>query len=139
MSKIAGGCLCGNVRYTSEAEPNFIAVCHCKDCPRATGAASAIVVSVPKESLEIEAKNLGQFTVTGYSGKPVTRHFCRDCGSSICGEPAIVPDVLMINAGTLDDTSWVKPEVNIWCDSAQPWVEMGENLPRFEKNPPLEA
>ena len=29
----------------------------------------------------------------------------------------------MIPAGTLDDTSWVKPTMQIYCDSAQPWVE----------------
>jgi hypothetical protein len=32
MSKITGGCLCGSVRYTSEAEPALVAVCHCATC-----------------------------------------------------------------------------------------------------------
>jgi hypothetical protein len=29
---ITGGCLCGAVRYTIEAEPLFIRHCWCRDC-----------------------------------------------------------------------------------------------------------
>ena len=29
---ITGGCLCGAVRYTIEAEPKFIRHCWCRDC-----------------------------------------------------------------------------------------------------------
>ncbi len=34
MSKIRGGCLCGAVRYSTDAEPLLTAVCHCKNCQR---------------------------------------------------------------------------------------------------------
>ena len=30
--KIEGGCLCGKVRYSTEAEPAFVGVCHCQNC-----------------------------------------------------------------------------------------------------------
>ena len=36
MPKLEGGCLCGAVRYTSEAEPALTAVCHCPDCQKQT-------------------------------------------------------------------------------------------------------
>jgi hypothetical protein len=32
MPKMSGGCLCGQVRYTADAEPMFAGICHCKDC-----------------------------------------------------------------------------------------------------------
>ena len=41
--KIEGGCLCGKVRYSADAEPAFVGVCHCKNCQRGTGTAFAIV------------------------------------------------------------------------------------------------
>mgnify|MGYP002397622940 CR=1 FL=1 len=29
MPKITGGCLCGSIRYESDAEPKMIVACHC--------------------------------------------------------------------------------------------------------------
>ena len=37
MAKITGGCLCGAVRYTAEAEAASATVCHCRDCQKFTG------------------------------------------------------------------------------------------------------
>ena len=33
--KLEGGCLCGKVRYSGEAEPIFVGVCHCSTCQKA--------------------------------------------------------------------------------------------------------
>jgi hypothetical protein len=41
----------------------------------------------------------------------------------------------MVNAGSLDDRSWVAPKSEIYCDSAQPWVRLGGELMRFAKTP----
>ena len=48
MREIAGGCLCGKVRYSATADPAVIAVCHCKNCQRQSGTAFGTVVGVPK-------------------------------------------------------------------------------------------
>ena len=37
MPELNGGCLCGAVRYTSNSAPEFIGVCHCRDCQKYTG------------------------------------------------------------------------------------------------------
>ena len=34
---IKGGCLCGQVRYSIDAEPLYAGFCHCRDCMKATG------------------------------------------------------------------------------------------------------
>jgi hypothetical protein len=39
--EIKGGCLCGAVRYTAEADPTSATVCHCRDCQKFTGSAFA--------------------------------------------------------------------------------------------------
>ena len=54
MPQIAGGCLCGKVRYSASGDPAFVGVCHCTDCQKFTGSAFAIVVGVPKPALTVE-------------------------------------------------------------------------------------
>ena len=60
---------------------------------------------------------------------------CPECGSTLIDEAEVMPNVTMIMAGTLDDASWVKPGMEIFCDSAQQWVELGGDRQRFPKMP----
>ena len=85
MSELKGGCLCGAVRYTTTAEPVISTVCHCRDCQKFTGSAFGAMVGVPKEGLTIDG-TMKTFTSLGGSGKPILRHFCPECGSSIAEE-----------------------------------------------------
>jgi len=52
MTNIVGGCLCGAVRYESEAEPVLTAVCHCRDCQKQTSSAFSVLVALPKAACE---------------------------------------------------------------------------------------
>jgi hypothetical protein len=115
------------------------AVCHCKHCQRQSGSAFSIIVAVPKGSLKFTGRSLSQFNDIGASGQPVIRRFCPDCGSPIVSEVATTPMLDWVKAGTLDDTAWLKPAVNIWCDHAQPWVTLSDALPRVPRNPPPRA
>jgi hypothetical protein len=132
--KIEGGCLCGKVRYSADAEPVFVGVCHCKNCQRQAGTAFSIVAAVPKASLSIQGA-MKTFNDRGDSGKAVYRRFCPDCGSPILSDVEVMPDISILKAGTLDDTSWLKPTMEIFCDSAQPWVSLGGGQQRFPKMP----
>src|ERR1043166_4138790 len=87
MAKITGGCLCGAVRYTAEADPTSVTVCHCLDCQKFTGSAFAALVPVSKDALTIDGA-LKTFSSPGDSGNPLLRHFCPECGSSIAEETA---------------------------------------------------
>ena len=134
MAKIAGGCLCGKVRYSAEGEPAFVAVCHCTDCQNFTGSAFGVVVGVPKPALSIQGK-VTTYSKNGDTGRSISRQFCPECGSSIAEEVEAVPGVVMIASGTLDDTSWLKPGMQIYCDSAQSWVKLGGEMQSFAKMP----
>ena len=132
--KIEGGCLCGKVRYSADAEPAFVGVCHCKNCQKVTGTAFAAVVALPKPALNVQGA-LKTFNDRGDSGKTLFRRFCPECGSSVMDEAEAMPNVVMILTGTLDDPSWVKPQMQIYCDSAQPWVKLEGEMQRFPKMP----
>jgi hypothetical protein len=136
MTQIAGGCLCGAVKYESAAAPVVVALCHCTHCQKQSGAAFSVNIGVPKGSLQFTAGKTAVFHDTGGSGQPVYRHFCGACGSPIFSDVVASPQLDWLKAGTLDDPSWVQPAVSIWCESAQPWVAYPEGMPRFAQNPP---
>jgi hypothetical protein len=134
MRKMTGGCLCGQVRYSAEAEPILTAVCHCRNCQKQAGTAFTVVVAVPKSALMVTG-TIKTFHDTGDSGKPVERRFCPECGSPIISEVAVMPDIAFIKAGTLDDTRWLSPTMELFCASAQPWVGLAGEMQRFPGMP----
>ena len=134
MPTISGSCLCGQVRYSAHAEAAFVGVCHCHDCQKFTGSAFATVIGLPKSSVTVTGTLKG-FTKPGDSGMPIERRFCPECGASVLDEAAALPGIVMIAAGTLDDSSWLKPASEIYCASAQSWVELGGGMKRFDRMP----
>lgn len=136
MPRISGSCLCGAVKYTSAAEPVMVALCNCHHCQKQSGSAFSVNVAIPKGSLQFTDEKPAVYQDTGSSGMPVYRHFCAHCGSPIFSDVVATPALDWLKAGTLDDTSWVKPSVGIWCESAQAWVTQPQGLPGFARNPP---
>ena len=136
MSKSTGGCLCGAIRYSINADPHIVAACHCKDCQKQTGTAYSIVMGVPTDSVSMESGTPKSFETTGTSGLPVLRKFCGDCGSPILTDVKAIEGLLFIKGGTLDDTSTVEVGAEIWCDSKAGWAILPEALPKIPGNPP---
>jgi hypothetical protein len=134
MREMNGGCLCGQVRYSANADPAMVAVCHCKNCQKQAGTAFAVVIGIPKSAISIQGQ-LKTFHDTGDSGQPVERNFCPECGSPITSDVAVMPELTFIKAGTLDDTGWLDPKLHVYCDSAQHWVAMPEASQKFAKMP----
>ena len=135
--KYEGGCHCGNVRYSCTAQPEFTFFCHCNDCQRTAGSPFSVELMITSDSFVVRG-DLDTYTVMGDSGKDVHRRFCANCGSGIYLEGDADPGYVFLKVGTLDDASWVKPDMHIYTSAQQPWVEMGDTLPRFEKAPPEE-
>lgn len=135
MATIGGGCLCGAVRYTADpGDAPSATVCHCKDCQKFTGSVFAALVMVPKESFTVSGA-MQTFSSLGGSGKPILRHFCPACGSSIAEEPGTRPGVVILNVGTFDDPAAVNPGREIFRDDGVSWVHIDGDIPRFAKRP----
>ena len=135
MPKIQGGCLCGAVRYSSDADPIVTAVCHCADCQRQTGTAFSIVIGVPADGFRVEGSPAGYTTTGEDTQQPTERSFCSTCGSPLWSESGASPGVLYVKAGTLDDKSWVAPQAHVWTSRAQPWVDLPEGPATFARSP----
>lgn len=134
MAHIEGGCLCGQVRFSGEAEPAFQAICHCKNCQRQAGSAFSVIVGVPRGALTVTG-TLKTYRDTGDSGGTVDRLFCPECGSPVLSDAPASPALVFIKAGTLDDASWVTPRIHIWTESAMACTAIPEGVPAFPKNP----
>jgi hypothetical protein len=46
-----------------------------------------------------------------------------------------MPDLAFVKAGTLDDASWLAPDVEVWTRSAQPWAPHIEGAAQIERVP----
>lgn len=137
MSKLSGSCLCGCINYESAAEPSLTAVCHCKNCQKQTGTAFSIIVAVPEDSITFKGgEHLAEFLDKGETGGRVWRRFCRNCGSPLLSIVESVPGLVFIKAGTLEDRSGLEPTMHIWCDTAQPWVNIPDEMVKTPRNPP---
>jgi len=134
MTEMTGGCLCGAVRYTLSEDPVRTMVCHCRNCQKTSGSALSTIALVRREALEIQG-DLKGYEYAGDSGNRLEINFCPTCGSPVILNIRNMPDLVSIKVGTLDDPSGFKPQMQIWTDSAQPWLPLAEDCVQFSRNP----
>lgn len=133
-TSLSGACLCGHVRYTTSATPVFSGNCHCRDCQRASGAAYAPTWLVPEQAVTVSGA-VKYHESRADSGNKVYRGFCPNCGSQLFGRLELMPGMLGIRAGSLDDPSAFAPALDFYTASAAPWDHMNPALPKFAHAP----
>ena len=129
-----GCCQCGAIKYQLESEPLMTYACHCKDCQKRTGSAFSMGVIFPTESLDLSGE-LTAWDRISDDGNANTRYSCSQCGNVIYGASTASPQAIKLQAGTLDDTQNVKPDVHIWAESAQAWVNIPSEDLRYDTQP----
>ena len=70
------------------------------------------------------------------SGNKMHRRFCPNCGVHMFSEAEERPSIIVIRAGTFDDTEQIKTEGIIWTSEAPSWAYLNPNVPHFENQPP---
>ena len=133
MDPMAGGCSCGAVRYQVRGVPVRMLNCHCRDCQRASGSAFAAIFVVAKSEFELQGK-LRYYATIGGSGKRVERGFCPVCGSQVAIRLERAPDVVALQAASLDDPSVHRPTFDIYTASAQLWDVMDSQTEKFARD-----
>ncbi|MFT4026553.1 MAG: GFA family protein [Novosphingobium sp.] len=130
-----GHCLCGQVRFTAQAEPLGARMCWCRDCQYIASGSATVNVLFPAEAVHYEGE-LGTFQMIADSGNTVERGFCTKCGAQMYSrplQPAGAP--IRIRSGTLDDPDLMAPTAIIWAASAPDWVELDPKLPQHAQGP----
>lgn len=124
---INGGCLCGNVRYETTAEPAIQLLCYCTDCQTVSGALGYAAYVVPIESLVIKQGNPAAFDVRAESGRINSRRFCPECGTRIYAQLDEL-GLASVNGLTLDDRDHFHPNTNHCPESAPHWCQIDKTL-----------
>ena len=130
-----GGCFCGAVRYRLTDDPLWLHACHCTDCQRFTGSSFALSMVVSGHAFERLRGDPRRYVLTLPDGREKSGRFCETCGSRLWGEPTKFPQLVVVRAGTLDDTTYLDPVGHIWTRSAQPWVRIPEGVLVFAGEP----
>jgi len=136
---ITGGCLCGKIRYTVSQPVLNVIACHCTNCQKASGSGVSHNTPVPTSALTITQGAPKAFADTANSGNKLYRYFCGDCGSPLYSQREKTPEMLVIKVGSIDNTNSMKLIMNIWTNSARPWVHMDAATESYPENRPIKS
>jgi hypothetical protein len=126
--KIAGGCLCGAIRYIADQSPFDAGYCHCSMCQKSLGNLFGAWVFFNQADFHWTTREPDWYR----SSNTVGRGFCRTCGSPITYQPDGV-DFVTIWMGTLDDPTAFEPRAHWHTESKIPWVDIHAKLPDMGK------
>lgn len=128
-TKVAGGCLCGRVRYEAEVFLQNGYICHCTVCRRSTGQPAEITVLIKAGTLKY-LNYEPKYYVSSQHGK---RGFCAECGSRIVWQALLPEDDWLTNVtvGTLDQPAEARVTRHIYADTQLPWYHVCEELPKL--------
>lgn len=133
--KITGGCYCGKVRYEAEGEPIMRALCHCRECQYISGGGANVALAMPMSGFRYTSGEPKDFERSDLES-PVKRQFCPDCGTSLASLPPVLPDVIILKVGTLDDPSvFGAPDMAMYCIEKQDFHYLPDGMPQFERFP----
>ncbi len=136
-ASLAGGCLCGAVRFTYGGplggELGAVTVCHCAQCRRAQGCASAVAPALARKFEVVR----GRGEIGEYESSPGKwRAFCKACGSPLYSRRDARPDDLRLRLGAFDATPpGLKVDAHIFTAGAPAW-SFGDDAPRYAQVEP---
>ncbi|GAA5858493.1 hypothetical protein JCM8547_007331 [Rhodosporidiobolus lusitaniae] len=98
---LSGKCLCGASSITIDApRPDAQIKCHCTDCQLTSGTAFSSNALFKELAVDIKG-DIGTFSTKGASGNPVTRTFCKTCGTPFAHNSAAFGDSMAVQTGPL--------------------------------------
>ena len=132
MATHTGGCLCGAIRYEITGDPVRAANCHCDEYRKATGASFATVAFFKEEDVKVTQGTPKQIRHPADSGNTMLKEFCGDRGSQVLGAGSGSPWVRSVRVGSLDDASFVVPQMDLYTGKALPFSRLSEATEHFE-------
>ncbi|MDZ4776343.1 MAG: GFA family protein [Alphaproteobacteria bacterium] len=117
MTLIAGGCLCGAVRFEADAPPLSVVWCHCASCRRQTGAPATVYADFRRDVVRFQGAEPTRFR----SSPGALRGFCARCGSTLSFEGENLPEMIHIHVGALDNPGDFPPTEEVHTEGRLAW------------------
>lgn len=136
MPRREAACTCGELKLACEGEPTRISMCHCLSCQRRTGSIFSIAAFYERAMVTVLHGAARTFMRDSASGKPVTFHFCKQCGSTVYWEPSRMPYLIGVAVGAFADPGFPEPEQSVWMSERHPWLVVPAHIEVFDVNPP---
>ena len=121
LQPIDGACHCGQVRFTALIDPARVMVCHCTDCQVMSGAPFRAVVAAQPEGMAAQGETR-QYIKVAASGRRRAQVFCSTCATPLWATDPDAPGPRIIRLGCVRQRAALAPAVQIWQQSALPWV-----------------
>ena len=118
---ITGQCHCGAISFTAVVDPAKVVACHCEDCQAFSGAPFRAVVPTPIESVALTGEPK-HYVKLAASGTRRAQAFCAACGTQLYATEPESPRVLNLRLGCVNERAQLPPVVQIWGQSAVPWL-----------------
>lgn len=120
-----GHCLCGQLAFTAEGEPRWVAYCHCASCRRHTGSPVTCFVNYRLEEVGFTGER------TLYRSSPgVVRSHCATCGTPVSYETASRPGEIDLYLNVFDEPQLFTPGGHAFFEEHIPWFDTRDDLPR---------
>lgn len=129
-----GRCYCGAIRYRAGGDPILQAQCHCRECQYVTGGSPNVFMALPAADFHYTQGQPKTFRRADLEN-PVTREFCGECGTHLLTRTPALPQAVILKVGTLDDPSAFAPQLALFTVDKQPFHQLPEGLPAFERVP----
>jgi hypothetical protein len=125
--------MCGSVRYQVRGPLRDVQICHCIECRRWHGHASAFT-AVKRDDLVLLSSDALRWTASPDSDADARRGFCGECGSSLFWDPPRRATI-SIAAGTLDVPTGLRSGAHWFVSQASDYYELPDDgLPRYERS-----
>ena len=128
--KVHGSCHCGAITFEADADPAKVGICHCSDCQALTGSAFTVFVQVSRQAFRLTGGQPKVYVKTAESGNRRAQAFCPDCGSRLWAAAEKDTPVYNLRVGTLRERAELRPQAQLWCRSAMPWVSELAAVPK---------
>jgi hypothetical protein len=133
---IAGGCLCGAVRFEIQSDaPLGVRQCWCRVCQYLSAGGGTINAVFYRADLSASGP-LTDYVNAAESGSTMRRRFCAHCGTQVFSEAEPRPHLVVVRVGALDDPNLAPPTGIIWTSSAPNWACFDPELPTSDRQPP---
>ncbi len=126
---LAGGCKCGQIRFSMDALPIITHCCHCRDCQKISGSAFSVNAMIETRHLKI-LSGLNPFEGEPRSDAAEPR--CPSCSVTLWSyHPRFGTAIAFVGVGLLDEGERLPPEAHYFIRSKHPWVTLPAGVPSF--------